>query len=116
MLVLWAVLGAAESSSASMAVVGTTIRRPRRSDGITPRRTHSYALEREMPSTVAAWVTVMVAGLCLVFIVLLRRSGERVRDASEAGGVATTIGVFGRKSAHATRSLDVGIGRCACSF
>jgi hypothetical protein len=38
------------------------MRRPRRIDGIDPCRTHSYAVDREMPSAVTAWLTVIVAG------------------------------------------------------
>jgi hypothetical protein len=40
-VVSWVCSRETESSRASMAVVGTTIRRPSRSDGMTPRRTHS---------------------------------------------------------------------------
>lgn len=45
-----------------MTTAGITIRRRNRSDGIDPLRTHSYAVDREMPSRRAASSTVSVLG------------------------------------------------------
>jgi hypothetical protein len=47
-------------SSASIAVLAITARRPSVSAGISPLRTHSYALDREMPSNSATSGTVKV--------------------------------------------------------
>ena len=45
-----------------MTTAGITIRRRKRSDGIDPLRTHSYAVDREMPRRCAACSTVRVEG------------------------------------------------------
>lgn len=45
-----------------MTTAGITIRRRNRSDGIDPLRTHSYAVDREIPSRRAASSTVRVLG------------------------------------------------------
>ncbi len=53
-------LGASDGyvSSPSRSWCRTTMRRPNRRDGISPRRTHSYAVEREIPSNAATSATV----------------------------------------------------------
>lgn len=45
-----------------MTTAGITIRRRNRKDGIDPLRTHSYAVDREMPRRCAACSTERVAG------------------------------------------------------
>lgn len=45
-----------------MTTAGITIRRRNRSDGIDPLRTHSYAVDREMPRRCAACSTERVRG------------------------------------------------------
>lgn len=45
-----------------MTAAGITIRRRNRSDGIDPLRTHSYAVDREMPRRLAACSTLKVCG------------------------------------------------------
>lgn len=62
-----------------MTTVGITIRRRNRSDGIDPLRTHSYAVDREIPRRCAACSTERVSGeaqlLSSISIRVLRRDG-----------------------------------------
>jgi len=46
-----------------MTTAGITIRRRKRSDGIDPFRTHSYAVDREMPRRRAASSTLSACGV-----------------------------------------------------
>jgi len=98
-----------------------TIRRPSRIDGIAPIRTHSYALDLEMPSTVAAWVTVMVAGPIVDMqflhcsgstVASSRASVKAVRDAERDNAAQS------RLCAHRTAELDGSYppGRCSDRF
>ena len=85
--VLWSLSGhravvsqsGAPSSMRSTATRLITARRPEVSDGISPRRTHSYALVLEIPSSPAVWVTVYVKRSIRCSSVWLRR-GCRIAE------------------------------------